>query len=629
MAQRSAMFTSFYPRRQVLAATASLALALLAGRAQAVVAQGVRPQAAAVQAPGSLATRTAPASAPNFVVLVADDWGFTDVGAFGGEIATPHIDALARRGVRFSNFHVTASCSPTRAMLLTGVDNHRNGVGNMPETMPAVHDGKPGYGGVLGDQAVTVATMLRDNGYHTYITGKWHLGKTESTLPPRRGFERSFIQADSGSDNWENKPYMFFYDKAYWFDQGQPARMPKTFYSSELIVDKALGYIAADRADGKPFFAYLGFQANHIPLQAPAATIAKYKGRYAAGWSALREARRARAIALGIIPAATPMASMAGSADWDALSPQRREVEQRRMEVYAAMADAMDQQVGKLVDALKRSGQFARTVFVFLSDNGAEPTEPNDIAAIRAWLLFNYSQDLERLGGRGAFASIGPNWASAAVAPLSGYKFFAGEGGLRTPLIVAGAAGLRANHIVPAFTHVTDIVPTLLELAGIAAHGGTYQGRPVEPMVGRSLLPVMQGKAGLVHAANQAIGYELSGNAALFKGPYKLMRNLVPGGDGKWRLYDIERDPGETHDLAAELPSLFAAMQADYAAYALKNGVLTMPEGYDYKVQGQLYAVHHVLVPKLRAAAPTAIAAVLALIGVLWWWRRQRQRRKQ
>ncbi|MES2259399.1 MAG: arylsulfatase [Pseudomonadota bacterium] len=569
-----------------------------------------------------------PAPRPNIVVLVADDWGFSDVGAYGSEIATPHIDSLAARGMRFSNFHVAASCSPTRAMLLTGVDNHRNGVGNMPETMPPEHLGKPGYDGVLNDRVVTVASMLRDHGYHTYATGKWHLGKTAATLPDRRGFERSFIQADSGSDNWEQKPYIFLYDKATWLEQGQPAQLPKDYYSSTFIVDKALDYIAGGRQDGKPFFAYLGFQANHIPLQAPQAYLDKYKGRYQAGWSALRQARRQRAAELGLVPAQAGMVTMASSADWNALDKKQQAYEARRMEVYGAMAEAMDAEVGRLIAHLKREGQYDNTVFVFLSDNGAEATDPNASLAIRAWLAMNYSQAFERLGGKGAFASIGPSWASAAAAPLSGYKFFAGEGGLRTPLIVAGVPGMQRNAIAPAFAHVTDIMPTLLDVAGVAPHAGSYRGQAVEPLAGTSLLPLLQGQVQRVHPASQPVGYELSGNAALFKGDYKLTRNLAPAGDGLWHLYDIATDPGEVNDLQASQPAAFRQMQADYAAYAQAHGVLPMPAGYDYLVQGQLYALHHVLLPKLKAALPALLASGALLLGGGWWlWRRRRPAR--
>ena len=567
----------------------------------------------------------APVARPNIVVLVADDWGYSDVGAFGGEIATPNIDSLARQGVRFSNFHVAASCSPTRAMLLTGVDNHRNGVGNMPETMPAVHEGKPGYGGVLNDKVVTLATMLRDSGYHTYVAGKWHLGHSAGTLPGRRGFERSFIQADSGSDNWEERPYVFLYDQAHWFSQDQPAHLPKDYYSSTFIVDKTLDYIRGGRKDGQPFFAYLGFQANHIPVQAPRALIDKYHGAYSAGWTALRQARRQRAIDLGLIPPGAGMVTMASTTDWDALKPQQKEYEQRRMEVYAAMAEAMDQQIGRLIAELKRSGEYDNTAFVFLSDNGAEPTDPYAILAVRLWMEMHYSRDIDRLGGKGAMSSLGPSWASAAAAPLATYKFFAGEGGLRTPLIVSGVPGARANSISGALTHVTDIVPTLLEVAGVAPHGDHYRGRPVEALEGSSLVPVVQGRAQRAHPAQQPIGYELSGNAALFKGDYKLLKNMPPVGDNQWHLYDIATDPGEVNDLRERQPALFAELQRDYAEYARANGVLPMPDGYDYMVQGQLYAVHHVLLPKLRAAMPATLSVLALLAGGLLWRRRRRK----
>jgi len=565
---------------------------------------------------------------PNIVILVADDWGFSDVGAFASEIATPNIDSLAKQGMKFSNFHVAASCSPTRAMLMTGVDNHRNGVGNMPETMPFEHQGKPGYQGALTDNAVTIATMLKDNGYHTYITGKWHLGKEPGELPPSRGFERSFIQADSGSDNWENRPYIFLYDKAYWFNQGRPATLPKDYYSSKFIVDQALNYIDAGKKDGKPFFAYLGFQANHIPVQAPRSFIDKYKGVYKDGWTALRTARRNRAVQMGLMPGSTEMVTMASTQNWDALSGEQKKYDARRMEVYAAMGEAMDYHVGRFIEHLKQIGEYDNTVFVFLSDNGAEPTDPYAVPAVRLWLYFNYTNDFDRLGDKGAYDSIGPSWASAAASPLSTYKFFAGEGGLRTPLIISGIPGMQQDQISSAFAHVTDIVPTLLDVAGIAAHGSEYHGKSVEPMIGNSMVGLLEGKTTLIHDKNQPIGYELSGNCALFKGDYKLLKNLGPVGDSQWHLYNIATDPGEVHDLRAGMPQLFQEMQNDYDKYAKENNVLPMPANYNYLTQGQLYAVVHVLIPKLKAAVPKILAGLFLFIAAIIFLIRRRRKNR-
>lgn len=575
---------------------------------------------------GMTAHAANPKAPPNIIVLVADDWGFTDLGAYGSEIATPHIDALAKQGVKFSNFHTASVCSPTRAMLLTGVDNHRNGVGNMPETTPAAHEGKPGYEGVLNDRVVTLASLLKDRGYHTSITGKWHLGKTPSTLPGKRGFERSFIQADSGSDNWENRTYMMLYDKAYWFEQDKEVRLPRDFYSSTLFVDKAIDFIDAGRAEGKPFFSYIGFQANHIPLQAPKAFVDKYQGRYDAGWTVLRQERHTRAVALGLVPKDSPMVTLPSTLDWNALSAEDKREQAKHMEVYAAMAEAMDHDIGRLVAHLKARGQFDNTVFVFLSDNGSDPANPLNIAASRAYVRMNYDTQAPMRGGKGTFSANGPSWASATVAPLHGYKYFASEGGLRVPLVISGIPGMAKDQLSVAFTHVTDIVPTLLEAVGIPNHQGSYQGKAVEPLIGRSMLPMLLGQSTTVHSADQAIGYELAGSAALFKGDYKLVKNIAPLGDGQWRLYHLLSDPGEVHDMAASQPERFQVMLADYEAYAQANGVLPIPKDFDLQKNGLRFGIQHFLIPKLQAIAPW-VALVLAVVIAAWVYKKRRARR--
>ena len=560
---------------------------------------------------------------PNIVVLVADDWGFTDVGAFGGEISTPNIDALARQGVRFTNFHVAASCAPTRSMLLTGVDNHRNGVGNLIETMPQAHLGKPGYLGSLNTRVVTVASLLQDQGYRTSIAGKWNVGTEPHNLPNRRGFDRSLIQGDTGSDHWEpNQRYLPHTDKVSWFEDGKPAAMPASYYSSEFFVDKAIGYLREGAGSGKPFFAYVGFQANHVPLQAPRAFIDKYKGRYKDGWTALRQARRDKAAALGLIAKDTPLATMGSTQSWDSLSASDKQYQERRMEVYAAMADAMDFHVGRLIAHLKQSGDYDNTVFVFLSDNGPEGSDYTDA---QPWLWTQYSQALEKLGDKGAYTITGPSWASASASPLSGYKFYAGEGGIRTPLIIAGVPGAGQNQVHSSLTHVTDIAPTLLELAGVAHPGNSYRGEPIETLMGRSLLPVLKGQAQQVHPADEAIGYELSGNLALFKGDLKLVQNMVPVGDGQWHLHDLRRDPGETQDLQRQMPDVFQSMQRDYAAYAQSHGVLSMPEGYSPTRQVMINSFVNYWIPFYRKPVLIFLAVLIAGLGLAH--RRRRNKR--
>ena len=564
------------------------------------------------------------AKRPNIVVLLADDWGFSDVGAFGSEIHTPHLNQLAQSGTRFSNFHVSASCSPTRSMLLTGVDNHLNGVGNMRETIPQSHVGRAGYLSVLNQRVVTVASLLQDQGYRTYAAGKWHVGKEPHNLPPARGFDRSLVMGDSGSDNWETgKLYLDLTDKVYWYDNGREAQMPKTFYSSEFYVNKTLDYLKTDAKSDKPFFAYLAFQANHIPLQAPQEFIDKYKGRYNAGWDVLRQERRNKAIELGLVPPNTPMAALpATHVAWDSLSPQDKAYQARRMEVYAAMAEAMDFHIGRLMAHLKQTGEYDNTVFVFMSDNGAEASDPYALAVGRWWLDQHYNRDIDRLGSPGAYSIIGPNWARAATAPLNTYKFFAGEGGIRVPLIISGIPAAHKQSVQNSLTHVSDIVPTLLDLAGVQHPGTSYKGQTIYPLTGHSLLPILQGKATRVRGPDEVLGYELSGNRAVFKGDYKLLSNLAPVGDGQWHLYNIATDPGETRDLKDEMPELFQSLQNDYAKWAKANGVLPMPEGYDPIQQVIINSLVFVYWPRYQWHL--AGLGVLLLLSGVWLWRRRR-----
>lgn len=582
--------------------------------------------ALALLSPATLGAQVAPAKRPNIVILLADDWGFTDVGAFGGEIATPNIDALAAKGVRFSNFHVAGSCSPTRAMLQTGVINHRAGLGNMPETIPPEHLGKPGYEAQLNNRVVTIADQLRAGGYRTYLTGKWHLGHTPDTLPTVRGYDRALALAQSGADNFEDKPNLLIYNKTEWSEDGKPAKLPKRFYSSTLIIDKMISYIDRDKATGKPFFASVNFIANHIPVQARDADIAAYAGRYHYGWTTLRKERRAAAITKGVMPAGVRTVTMNTSGDWTKLSAQQREQRAGAMAAYAAMGTAMDREIGRLIEHLKTIGAYENTIFVFLSDNGAEATDPMNMGAFTRWNANQlYDQSIAQQGRPGSLTAQGAGFASASVSPLRGYKFTASEGGLRVPMIMAwpGNPAIKGGSVATGFAHVTDMPMTLLKLARVAAQQGRFAGRPVEPMTGLDLTPMLTGAASSVHSADKPLGYELSGNGVLFKGDYKLVKNLPPYGDGRWRLYNISADPGETLDLSGSDPARFAAMQKDYVAFAKVNKVLPMPEGYTAPKQIFANAMRTLLVPRLLQLWPLGALLGIAIATAIWWRRRR------
>lgn len=525
-----------------------------------------------------------PLPRPNIVLILADDLGFSDIAPYGSEISTPTLSALAANGISFTNYHTAASCAPTRAMLLTGVDSHIAGVPNIPEMIPPQQREYPHYQGVLGRNVVTIATLLQDSGYHTYMSGKWHLGMTPDLLPSRRGFERTVAMADSGADNWEQKPYIPIYDKANWFADGERFDLPDDFYSSRFLVDKAIEFIDSNAADGQPFFTYLPFQAVHMPVQAPQEFIDRYMGVYDSGWEVLRQQRQARAIDLGIVPAGTKLVKMSTTGVWDEQTDKEKRYQAKRMAVYAAMVEAMDFHMGRLIDHLKDIGQYGNTVFIFASDNGPEAsgTEHADNWPSRfALARQGYTNVYETLGLKGSFNAIPPSFTSAAASPLAFYKFYAGEGGMRVPLIIAGDKITANQQISNAFTYVTDIAPTILQLTGVSAPAQRYGGRPIEAMSGRNLLPLIQGRVDRVRTEDDAVGYELAGNAALFQGDYKIVINRGPVGDNQWHLFNIITDPGETHDLSASMPAQLQRMLASYQQYANDVGVLPVPVGYD------------------------------------------------
>ena len=525
------------------------------------------------------------AARPNIVLILADDLGYTDISPFGSEIRTPNIARLAAEGISFTNYHTAGSCAPARAMLLTGVDSHRNGVPNIPEALPPEQSAYENYQGVLGDGVVTLANLLQDAGYHTYMTGKWHLGHTPQLLPSARGFDRTIAMADTGADNWEQRTYLPIYDRANWYADGEEHTLPDDFYSSEYFIDKTIEFIDSNVEDDAPFFAYIPFQAVHMPVQAPREFSDKYTGVYDQGWTVMRERRRVAAEAAGVIPAGAEAVVTPGTLIWDSLTAEQQRHHARRMEVYAGMVDAMDMHIGRLMDYLESIGEYEDTIFIFTSDNGAEGSgliSPTGTSVLGEW--FNdvgYNADYETLGERGSFNAIGPSNASIAASPLAYYKFHASEGGLRVPLVISGPGINYQGTMTDEFVFVTDLTPTILELVDVNNHDGNWDGKEVEPIIGSGFSRFLAGNSVQIHHASEAIGYELGGNSALFKGDYKIVINPAGQNETEWHLFNIKSDPGETKDLATDQADLLAEMLADYEAYVEANNVLPMPAGYN------------------------------------------------
>ena len=522
---------------------------------------------------------------PNILLIVADDLGFSDLGSYGGEIRTPNIDRLANEGLRFTNFYVAPSCSPTRSMLMTGLDNHVVGLGNMYERTAPNQLGREGYEGSLLKQYPTVAEVLRDNGYHTYMAGKWHLGHEPDAIPHGRGFERSFSLLNGGGShfdmtgsNRENELSEFVEDGNYL------EKLPRNYYSSRTFTDKLIAYIDANRADGKPFFAHLAFQAPHDPLQVPDEWLRRYQGTYDMGWDALREARLARMKSLGVLPAEAEMAPRVWYVpEWDALTGIAQVTNARRMEVYAAMVEYMDQEVGRLVEHLREIGELDDTVIVFFSDNGPNPNDPIQQAQRRAGVILaanfyatNYRTAYESWGRKDGFVAQATPWAQVSATPFSGFKLTTFEGGLRSPLIAWTPGHPRAGQIeTEAIVHVSDLAPTVLSLAGIPASalfGDADDDR--QRGIPRSALLTGTGEP---EAGRQAFGIEMFGGRAYRDGRWKVTWMHAPYGTDDWQLFDLATDPAELVDRSADHPDIKARLVAAFEAYASANNV-TIPD---------------------------------------------------
>lgn len=553
---------------------------------------------------------------PNIVIILVDDAALMDFGSYGGEARTPNIDALAARGAMFTQYRTSPLCSPSRAMLLTGLDNHRTGIATIPEVLPEEHVGQPGYTMALEPGVITIADRLRTVGYRTLMSGKWHMGSGEGDLPSHHGFDRSVALDASGADNWEDKAYIPFYADAPWYENGEPIDLPDDFYSSRFIIDKMISYLeTSDPA--KPFLAYLPFQAIHIPVQTPPEFTAHYDGVYDTGWHELRKARHVKAQSLGLIPNGAPLAPMPENArNWAELTPETRALYTARMQVNAGMMEAMDHHVGRFITYLKTSGAFENTVFVVASDNGPEPSRGDEDPRLKFWMRLNgYHLNLDGMGEQGSWGFIGPEWANAAASPGALYKFYASEGGLRAPLIIAGPGITTQRVTSPAM--VTDITPTLLDLI---SYDETHTG--AKPMTGRSLLPVLAGEQASAYAPDDIRAIEVSGNSALYQGDFKITRNIAPVGDGQWRLYNLATDPGETQDLASTEPRRMDQMLDTYAQYSADMGVLDMPAGYDSATQISKN-VQKILQKRYGAALLLiALLALLLLLAALHFARR-------
>ncbi|QKL02508.1 sulfatase-like hydrolase/transferase [Pseudomonas sp. NY5710] len=515
---------------------------------------------------------------PNILLIVADDLGFSDLSALGSEIQTPNLDSLLADGRLMLDFHAAPSCSPTRAMLMSGNDPHLAGLGMMAEArkrLPPGTEVRPGYEGVLAGNVATLAELLHDAGYRTFISGKWHLGMQPAQQPQNRGFDQAYVLLEGGAAHFKQaNMHLQPNYSATFLHNGEPIALPTDFYSSTWFTDRLIGAIDQPNPGNKPFFAFAAYTAPHWPLQAPDQYLAQYRGRYDQGYEAIAKQRLERQRKAGLVPADFPLdAQLEGVPSWASLSAEQQRQSARTMEVYAAMVSALDAEVGRLVAHLRQRGELENTLILFMSDNGPENASRVD----PTWISQHFDNRLDNYGRRDSFLMIGSAWAQVSALPSRRYKMTTYQGGIRVPAFVYYPATIKAGRS-EALASVRDIMPTLLQLAGAPMPGIKYRDRDIVPPQGSSALDYLQGDDTLIHAGDEALGWEINGSASLRKGPMKLLWDAT---DGKpaWHLYDLRKDPGEHHDIAAVHPEQVAQMLRDWKAYAQRSNIVTDADG--------------------------------------------------
>ena len=519
---------------------------------------------------------------PNIILIVADDLGYSDLGVFGSEIKTPNLDKIANKGIQLTNYYTAPTCGPTRAMLLTGIDNHLAGLGTNSAALRRLPElrGRPGYEGYLNDSVIPFPKTLNESGYSTYMTGKWHLGKIKGKLPTDQGFDRYFGIVDGGGSHFSDATGTFSGTPiAEYFEDGkQLSELPDDFYSSKDYTNKMIGYIDENQDNGKPFFAYLAYTAPHWPLHVPDEWIEKYKGVYDVGWNEIRKSRFERQKDLGILPENSELPPMNRVVkNWEDISIHQKKIELKRIELHAAMVELMDLYIGQMIEYVEKN--FDReTIIIFVSDNGAEGNAIEQMGQNEFWIPATFDNRIENMGKQNSYVWLGAGWAQASVSPYKIYKSYTTQGGIKSPALFYSSKKRFSPSKKNSVMTVMDIAPTILDLAD-ANYPRERKG--AISITGRSALDFLTNKTNNIHG-NQPIGWELYGNRALIKGNHKLVLTWPPEGTGRWELYDIQSDPAEGVDISLDYPDLTKELINDWIIYAKENGVAVFERDIGY-----------------------------------------------
>lgn len=538
---------------------------------------------------------------PNFLIIVADDLGWSDVTPFGGEIDTPNLQMLANHGTRLTDFHTASACSPTRAMLMSGTDHHIAGLGQMAETMavfPHIWNGKVGYEGYLNDRVAALPEILQDAGYFTTMSGKWHLGLTRDRFPASRGFNHSFSLLSGGSNHFIYPVPIPTLRPIYVRNfQVLNESTFEDFYSSDYFGTQLINSLKSNaETDKKPFFAYLPFTAPHWPLQAPADLIAKYKGKYDDGPDVLRAKRLETQRKLGLMPLDVDSAPVSTDVpEWDELTLAEQAFSAKTMEIYAAMVEQMDVVIGRVVDYLNESGQFENTLILFMADNGADSVVTGNLSILSSQQSGSYfNNSYENIGNKDSLVAYGPRWAQASTAPSRLSKGHITEGGIRCPAIVHFPKFSKPLNISHEFTTVMDILPTVLELANVSHPGTTFRNRTVVKPKGISWVPHLLNSQEHIHSVHNEqdfVGWELFGEQAIRRGNYKAIFIPNEANTAKWELYNLTWDKGELVNLADEREDVLNELVGAWFTYVAEMGVVVADDGWAVRYPSEIFMI--------------------------------------
>ncbi len=495
---------------------------------------------------------------PNILLIMADDMGFSDIGCYGSEIATPNLDNLANKGLRFNQFYNSARCCPTRASILTGLYQHQAGIGGMVHWRGSE---KGPYQGYLNDKCITIAEALKPAGYKTYMSGKWHVGEFAEVWPKKRGFDKYYGLIGGAMNYFDiTKGRTKDLSRIFVEDDTRITPVEKDFYATDTFTDKAINMLNEHNSDN-PFFLYLAYNAPHWPLHAWEKDIAKYQGRYMAGWDKLRKARYEKQLKLGIIDSTWKLSEPDTKvAKWDDLSEAKKKEMDRKMAVYAAQIDSMDQNIGRVIKTLKAKGQFENTLIIFLSDNGS--------CHEGGTLGVNYRRDLiGKIGTANSYQSYGRSWANVSNTPLRLYKHWAHQGSISTPLIAHWPGKIAdKGHIRTQVGHIIDIMPTILDAAG-AEYPKEYKNQKLTPLQGMSLIPTFKNNTN----KDRLLYWEHEYNCAIRQGNWKLVLNAES--NNSWELYNIKNDHSETNNLINKEPKIAKKLKEKWFKWANQSGI--------------------------------------------------------